>query len=135
MERSSELLDLYQRMVRGALRDTPFDQLTSTTAAVSVIGTDPTEWSTDRATIVQMMDAQQQAGDQGAQLNPSDPQAWEEGDLGWVIDRPVLRLPNGAEVHLRVTTIFHRENGTWKGVHQHSSIGVPNDQVEAFRGS
>jgi SnoaL-like domain len=135
MERSLELLDVYQRLVSGAMRDTSFDQLTSTTAAVSLIGTDPTEWFTDRTTIVQMMDAQRQAGDQGAQTTPTEPQAWAEGDLGWVVDRPRLRMPGGAEVQFRVTTIFHREGGVWKGVHQHASIGVPNDQVEAFRGS
>jgi hypothetical protein len=126
VERSSELLELYQQLLRGDLRNTSFDQLTSNTAAVSVIGTDPTEWSTDRAVIVQMMDAQRPDGDQGGLMVPSDPQAWEEGDLGWVVDRPRLRLPDGTEMQLRVTTIFHRENGTWKGVHQHASIGVPN---------
>jgi hypothetical protein len=135
MEQSPELRELYNQLVRGDLRNTPFDQLTSTTPAVSIIGTDPAEWSTNRAEIVQAMDAQRQAGDQGVQTIPTDPQAWAEGDLGWVVDRPRVRLPNGAEVQLRITTIFHREGGTWKGVHQHASIGVPNDQVEVFRGS
>ena len=135
MERSSELLELYQQLLRGDLRHTSFDQLTSNTAAVSVIGTDPTEWSTDRTVIVQMLDAQRTDGGQGGLMVPSDPQAWEEGDLGWVVDRPRLPLPDGTEIQVRLTTIFHRENGTWKGVHQHASIGVPNDQVEAFRSS
>jgi SnoaL-like domain len=135
MEHSPELLDLYKRVLSGTYRDTPFDQFTSTTAAVSVIGTDPSEWTTDRATIVQMLDAQRQAADLGVQMIPTEPQAWAEGDLGWVVDQPRLRTPTGAEVQLRVTTIFHREGGSWKAVHQHASIGVPNDQVEAFRGA
>src|SRR5215469_619011 len=100
MEQSAELRELYNQLVRGDLRNTPFDQLTSTRPAVSIIGTDPTEWSTDRAAIVQAMDAQRQASDQGVQTIPTDPQAWAEGDLGWVVDRPRLRLPNGTEVQL-----------------------------------
>ena len=73
MERSQELLDLNQRMNSGDLRDTPADQQVSTTAAVSVFGTDPTEWWTDRATIVQMLDAQRQAMGQGVQNIPTIP--------------------------------------------------------------
>jgi hypothetical protein len=30
--------------------------------------------------------------------------------------------------------ILCKEGGTWKLLHQHAAIGVPNDQVEAFRG-
>ncbi|MGO8951525.1 MAG: nuclear transport factor 2 family protein [Ktedonobacterales bacterium] len=133
MEQSQELLDLYRQVMTGGLRDTPSDQVTSTTPALSMFGTDPTEWWTDRATIVQMFDAQRQAEDQAPQIIPGNPQAWVEGDLGWVVDQPRLRLPNGAEVQLRSTSIFHREGGTWKLVHGHASIGVPNDQIEAFR--
>jgi adenylate cyclase len=135
MERSQEILDLYQRYARGDLRGTPADQIISNTPAVSLLGTDPTEWSTDRAQIVQAADAQSHASQaSGMQTIPTDPQAWSEGDVGWVVDQPRVRLPNGAEVQMRVTAIVHRENGTWKIVHQHASIGVPNDQVEAFRG-
>jgi ketosteroid isomerase-like protein len=134
VERSQELLDLNRRFSNGDFRDTSADQLVANSPAVSVIGTDPTEWFTDRAAIVQLLDAQLRASGQGMQTIPSNPQAWAEGDLGWVVDQPRLRLPNGVEVQLRITSIFHRESGTWKGVHQHVSIGVPNDQVEAFRG-
>jgi hypothetical protein len=59
--------------------------------------------------------------------------AWTEQDVGWVIDQPTIHLNNGRAVQLRVTSIFRREDGAWKLVHQHSSIGVPNDTVEAFR--
>jgi len=107
----------------------------SASPAVSMIGTDPTEWSTDRALTVRMADQQSQASRAtGLQYTPTDPRAWSDGDMGWVIDQPRLRLPNDAEVQMRATTIVHRENGAWKVVHQHASIGVPNDQVEAFRG-
>jgi ketosteroid isomerase-like protein len=35
---------------------------------------------------------------------------------------------------MRATTILQKESGRWKIVHQHSSIGVPNEQVESFQG-
>jgi ketosteroid isomerase-like protein len=134
MQRSPELASLYQQMMGNLMRNDPADQFISTTEAVSIIGTDPTEWFTDRATIVQMFDSQRQATGEGLQVLNSSPQAWEDGDLGWVIDQPTWHMPNGKELQVRVTSIFHRENGSWKGVHQHVSIGIPNDQVEAFAG-
>ncbi len=135
MERSQEVLDLYRRLVRGQLQGLPIDQVVSSSPALSVFGTAPEEWWTDRATITRMLEAVFQAGDQGMQALPAgDAQAWSEGDFAWVVDRPRMRAPNGAEVQLRVTTILHREGAQWKVIHQHASIGVPNDQVEAFRG-
>lgn len=135
MERSQEILELYLRFARNELQGTPVDQIVSASPAVSVIGTDPAEWITDPATVKHMTEAQMQASQAaGIQTTPTDPQAWADGDLGWVIDQPRLRLPNGAEVQMRMTTIMHREGGTWKVVHQHASIGIPNDQVEVFRG-
>ena len=133
MERSPELLEVYRRFLSGQMRDVPVEQLIAASPAVSIIGTDPNEWITDRTTIVRLYEAQLQMASQGMQNIPENPEAWTEGDLGWVIDRPRVRMPDGREAQMRVTTIYHREDGMWKGVHQHASIGVPNDQVEAFR--
>lgn len=33
------------------------------------------------------------------------------------------------------TPIFQRENGAWKVVHSHTSLGVPNAEVPAFAGN
>lgn len=33
-----------------------------------------------------------------------------------------------------LTTIVHREHGAWNVLHQHSSIGVPNEQVPVLAG-
>jgi ketosteroid isomerase-like protein len=35
---------------------------------------------------------------------------------------------------MRLTTILRKEGSGWKMAHQHASIGVPNEQVDAFRG-
>jgi ketosteroid isomerase-like protein len=61
-------------------------------------------------------------------------EAWTDGDLGFVVDQPTVTLKDGRSVQMRATTILQKESGRWKIVHQHSSIGVPNEQVEAFQG-
>ena len=40
-----------------------------------------------------------------------------------------IRLPNGAAITLRATTVCHQEGGQWRAVHTHQSIGVPDDLV------
>ena len=137
MERSQDLLDAYTRLFDDLSRGRvpSVDEYVSDSPAVSAIGSDPEEWWMGPETMRQVVAAQLEAlASQGAQFIPAGPEAWAEGDLGWVVDRPTIRLGDGKEVELRGTTIFHREHGAWKMIHQHASIGVPNDQVEAFRG-
>jgi ketosteroid isomerase-like protein len=50
--------------------------------------------------------------------------ALTEGSAGWTVDRPTLRLPDGSSVELRLTLVWHRENGDWRVVHSHASIGT-----------
>jgi hypothetical protein len=56
-------------------------------------------------------------------------QAYSEGSVGWTMDRVTVRLSNGAELPVRHTRIFHKENGAWKMVHLHVSIAVPNESI------
>jgi hypothetical protein len=55
--------------------------------------------------------------------------AYSEGSVGWTIDRVTLMLPSGAELPVRHTRIFHKENGAWKMVHLYVSIAVPNESI------
>lgn len=88
-----------------------------------------------RETLAPILDAQFEGFRQlGATFNTSNARAWTDGDLGFVVDRPTVTLKDGRSVQIRGTTILHKEGGTWKMVHQHASIGVPNEQVDAFRG-
>ena len=45
------------------------------------------------------------------------------------MDQPKLVLPGGTELRCRFTAVFHKENGGWKGVQWHWSIGVPNEEA------
>jgi hypothetical protein len=51
------------------------------------------------------------------------PLAQREGKLGWTIDRPTVRFPDGTSVSLRLTLVWLWEDGLWKVVHSHASAG------------
>lgn len=60
---------------------------------------------------------------------PGQLQAYREGSVGWVIDRASFQLPDGTEVPFRNSAVFLQENGEWKVVHVHASIGVRNEEL------
>lgn len=133
MERSQELLDVYTNAFAAMAQGASFADYLSSFPDVSVIGTDPDELWIGRETVLQAFNADRKAAEgRGIFYTPGTPQAWTEGDIGWVFDRPTLRMPGAPDLRLRVTFVSHRESGTWKVVHQHVSIGVPNNQVEVF---
>jgi hypothetical protein len=57
------------------------------------------------------------------QWDTDEPFALAEGNAGWTIDRPILRLPDGTTLTLRLTLVWHLEDGIWRIVHSHASIG------------
>lgn len=134
MERSQELLDAYIRAAEKLSQGTDAPgELFSSFPDVSSFGTAPDEWWLGRDTLIQVVETERQAREGlGLSYLPGHPDAWAEGDFGWVTDQPVIRLPNGHEQAFRLTSVMHKENGTWKVVHQHFSLGVPNEEVEPF---
>jgi len=55
--------------------------------------------------------------------------AFCEGTVGWTVDRVWLVQPNGDEIPIRHTRIFHKEDGAWKIVHNHVSIAVSDESL------
>ena len=56
--------------------------------------------------------------------------------MGWAVDRAVRFRIGDDEIPFRFSVVYRREDGVWKMVHFHSSIGVPNEEavgVEACR--
>jgi hypothetical protein len=50
--------------------------------------------------------------------------------VGWSIDRDALfRLADGTEIPFRNSCVFHQEDGEWKLIHGHTSIGVRNEEM------
>ncbi|MEW6665322.1 MAG: nuclear transport factor 2 family protein [Thermodesulfobacteriota bacterium] len=127
MNRSVEvrnaMLRLYDSMTSGDV--SAVERLFSRQSGVLAIGTDPNEWWAEYETIVRVHKAQLQ--EMGAiEIKAGQLNAFAEGTVGWVADRPTLRLPNGQEMTFRMTTVFHKEDGEWKIVQQHVSIGLSN---------
>ncbi len=96
---------------------------------VLFVGTDPDEWWTGHDTIERVFKAQLQEMGGKIQVQAGELNAFVEGTVGWVADCPTLRLPNGQEIPLRLTTVFHQEDGAWKIVQYHVSAGVPNTEA------
>ena len=96
------------------------------------IGTDPEEWANTRAEFAALL--------QGWMTEPrvvvrleagEDPRCFEEGSVGWVVDRPTFALADGGSVSARMTAVMRQEAGEWKLIHAHWSVGVPNQEAFA----
>ena len=57
-----------------------------------------------------------------------EPPCYEEGSMGWVADRPRVVLPDGI-ISTRLTGVVRQEEGEWRFVHLHLSVGVPDEEV------
>ncbi len=133
MEHSDELRDLTLRFYEAATTgDLSFvDRHVSRQEDVVFVGTDPNEWWEGLEALREALRAQSEAMEgSGLQIVTGQLQAYLEGNVGWVIDRDALfRLPDGREIPFRNTIVFRREEGEWKLVHGHSSIGVSNEEL------
>lgn len=128
MRESRELRDLYIRLCEAyASGDVGFiERLFSRQEGALNIGTDPNEWWVGSDRILQAWKAQFEALGGRIPLIAGDPLAYEEGTVGWVADRPRLRLPDG-DLPFRLTCVFHEEEGEWRLVQTHASVGVSNE--------
>ena len=126
MEASIELRDLTLQLVQ-AISDgdvAVIERSTSRQPGPAFLGTDPDEWWTDLTGLRRALVGQREAG---VTFIPGEPVAYQEGDVGWAVD-PRMRFRVGEqEGPFRITVFYHREDGGWKMVHFHSSIGVPNE--------
>lgn len=58
-----------------------------------------------------------------------DPRGFQHGGFGFAIDTPRFVLPDGTYIPTRLTAVMRRENGWWKVVHLHFSVGVPDEEA------
>ncbi len=124
-ELKSIILQLYGKEASGELFGYA-KQLYSQQDGVLIIGSDPNEFFEDYNSITRFYEAE---GVAGFEIKVDDIKAYCEDTVGWVIDRLTVKLPNGIEVPVRHTYIFHGENDTWKIAHAHISVGVPNESL------
>ena len=128
MEPSTELRDLPIQIAQavGAGDVAVLERLTSRQPGVTFLGTDPDEWWTDLASLRQALVSQHEAG---VEVMPGEPVAYQEGDVGWAVDRGLRFRLGEEETPFRRSVVYRREDGEWKMVHFHSSIGVANEDA------
>ena len=129
LEIKNVVLSLYASLSRrdmGAL-----EKLYSQHDRLLVIGTDPDEWWEGYETFARVHKAQFQEMSETYTIEAGELNAFAGGTTGWASDRATIQLSGGHKLPIRVTCVFHREEGAWKIVQHHVSLGTSN--LEAFR--
>lgn len=125
MERSeavkTALLRFYEGISKGRVEE--FDDIVSSHDATSVQGTAPGEFVTERPQLRFGFETE------GVTLTTAEIVAWEEGSVGWAFDTPTFGFPDGSSFPCRLTAILRNEGGTWRLLHGHFSVGVPDEEV------
>jgi hypothetical protein len=133
MEQSDELRDLtlrfYEAITTGDLSF--LERYLSRQDGAAFVGTDPNEWWEGFEAFVEAMRAQAEAiGGSGLQIVLGQLRAYRQGNVGWTIDRDAsFRLPDGTEIPFRNSAVYLQEEGEWKLIHAHTSIGVRNEEL------
>jgi len=90
------------------------------------IGTDAEEWWTS----TQVVDAVAAAGGgDGIRAVADDIDIHVQGDVAWAEGRGRFTSAGGGERPVRMTGVLIREDGQWKVVQSHASVGVPNADI------
>ena len=121
------IVRFYQRFSAGEAAG--FAEVIAQAEGVSVIGTGPGEGHDDRDDWISTYEHMMQGEMAGTRLEGSAPRAYEEGSLGWGVDEPHFVFPDGSRLPTRLTAILREEEGAWKVLHLHFSIGVPDEQA------
>ena len=131
MQRSADvrggILRFYERFSAGEAGG--FAEVISQAEGVSVIGSGPGEGHDDRDDWISTYERMMQGEMAGTRLGGGDPRAYEEGELGWGVDEPHFVFPDGSRLPTRLTAVLRQENGEWKVVHLHFSVGVPDEMA------
>ena len=116
------MLRFYDRLSANDVAS--FDRVVSSDPATLVIGTAPGEWVTERPSLRFGFETE------GVRIDPGpNPRGYESGSMGWVVDEPTMFYPDGSAIKTRLTSVLHDEDGDWKLVHMHVSVGVPDEEV------
>jgi hypothetical protein len=130
MQQSSELIELTRRCYEAlASADIAFlERHVSQQDGVLAIGSDPSEWWADYATIIRVFKAQLAEIGQ-LSIDIGEINAYSDGNVGWAAGQPVLRLADGTAFSHRTTIVFQKQQNDWKIVQWHSSMGTPNADI------
>jgi class 3 adenylate cyclase/ketosteroid isomerase-like protein len=109
------VLGVYHDMAEGRVPDT-----FSMSPDAVFLGTGPGEvWVGGQAIRTALQVQNEELG--LIKVVPGTIRAYEEGTVGWASDESTLILPDGTTLPIRLTLVFHRENGEWQIIHGHGS--------------
>ena len=104
------------------------DKHLSVDTKLRIIGTDPAEWlQGTQAQDLLRADLAALGGNASFFIQQSE--GYVEGDVGWGAAAFTISLPDDLMVSPRWSAVFHREDGEWKAVQIHASVGITNDQL------
>jgi len=131
VERSPELEELVAAWFTSATAGDPslVDRHVSRGEGTRLVGSDPDEWFRGGDAVAEFLRGEVERSGGKATFSPSETEAFSEGSVGWATTKLTITLPDGGQVSPRWTSVFVREDGVWKFVQTHASIGVPNDQI------
>jgi hypothetical protein len=134
MQHSDDVRDAFVRFLADVSSgsDAWADRFACTEDGASLIGTDDTEWYQGGAMRAAWTWLAHAFRTTGTRIVATDPSAYAEGAIGWVIDRPTFETAAGGRMQTRMTCIFRRDGDDWQIVHVHNSLSVPNERVEGF---
>ena len=130
MERNSDLASQVRRMydIFNTGDASVINEIVSSEENSLGIGTDPREWWSGSDAFREAWNTQPaEMHAAGLRFEPGNIQAFTEGSVGWFADQPTLNMPDGGAVPMRLTGVFHEENGGWKIIQFHLSIGALNE--------
>ena len=132
MQRSPEIERIAYELVAAIERgdiDT-IGRMTALDGEVVGIGSDPAEYARGFEENMRLM--RESTPEMGAQIHAhlDVVHGYEEGDVGW-LDGVGRFEREGESVDVRMTGVLHREDGEWRVVQSHASIGVPNERMFA----
>ena len=129
-DRSPEIEQVL-RDILGAMVRSDIDEIgrrTSRDACVLSIGSDASEWAEGYDEIMRLFRESTPEGELGVRVGLNDVKAFREGRVGWAAGQAYFEM-EGRRVSVRLTAVLHQEDGDWKTVQSHASIGVPNEQM------
>jgi ketosteroid isomerase-like protein len=79
--------------------------------------------------VAQFLRGEVQSAGGNAAFSPADIEAFKEGTVGWATTNVTITMPDGKQVSPRWSAVFHVEDGVWRFVQTHASIGVANEDI------
>lgn len=128
MRASTELRNIIEGWFESVANGNPVwaERYVSRRAGVRMVGTDPAQWL-EGPKVTEYLKKEVKVLGGIVKVSQGGTEAYQEGSVGWGVANPILILPDGKQITPRWSAVFHQEDGEWKLVQLHASVGIPNE--------